>query len=114
MIHANITVESLLAAGGKLWERNGSKRVYFNNLIQYTTLKVRRYDSGNVFSATHEGAKISNGQARDMLLILDFAKVWYDCTENKFRGQETKGWLGEITVGIKARIAQSENVSEVA
>jgi hypothetical protein len=59
-----LTVQALTALGGKLWERDDRKRVYFNDLSQFLGLEVNRYNTGNVSSARLHGDRISNSQAK--------------------------------------------------
>jgi hypothetical protein len=94
------TQEQLVAAGGKLWEKKGIRRIYFNGLADRVGLSVTRYGTGNVSSASLNGEGISNSKARAILIALEFGKVWYDLNTDKF---ETKG-LDEWTEAIVASI----------
>src|SRR5690606_5067375 len=80
-----LTVENLVAVGGREWKRGDKHRVYFNNLIDFLPLEVERYKSGSISWAAWEGEEISNRQA---LLILDSVYgVYYDVNEEKFVGR---------------------------
>lgn len=77
-------VKRLVAAGGKLWEKGGKSRLYFNNLDALYGLKVTRRKSGTISSATLDGEEISNGEATRLLGVLNETKIWYDLTDHKF------------------------------
>lgn len=79
------SLEQLQAAGGKLWEKNGMRRVYFNDLAALIGLEITLYGTGNIQSARHNGEKISNSEAARMLAGL--GKVWYDLNTNTFCGR---------------------------
>src|SRR5690606_14304068 len=38
-----LTVENLVAVGGREWKRGDKHRVYFNNLIDFLQLEIERY-----------------------------------------------------------------------
>jgi hypothetical protein len=102
---ANFTLNQLQAAGGKLWENAPHRRVYFNDLHAYLGLNVTRYNTGNISYAELDGEKISNGQARKMILGLSEAKVYYCLTSNKFQAKGlSEEDFGEIRLAIEERI----------
>jgi len=74
--------------GGKLWEKNSMKRIYFNRdvVIKAIKLDVDYYNTGNVSGATLEGDAISNSEAKRILSGID--KVWYDFADGKFHWNE--------------------------
>lgn len=81
-------LESLKRVGGTEWQKNGMHRIYFNNLAEWYGLKVNRYNSGNVSSATLDGEEISNGRAKKIAGRLDYAKFWYDVITDRFAGRD--------------------------
>lgn len=81
------TLEQLTAAGGKLWEKNGMRRVYFNSLQTRLGLDVTRYGTGNISSASLKGESISNSRARELVFCCENSKIWYDLISNEFHGK---------------------------
>lgn len=80
-----LTVENLVAVGGREWKRGDKHRVYFNNIADYLPIEIEHYKSGRISWAAWEGEEISNRQA---LLILDSVYgVYYDVNEEKFVGR---------------------------
>ena len=71
------TRETLIKAGGKIWERGSMRRVYFNDLASLIGLEVSCYRSGNIKSARFaDGETISNGRAAK---LFDWgAKMYFD------------------------------------
>lgn len=97
-----ITVEALTALGGKLWEQHGKRRVYFNELSRFLGLEANFYNTGNVSSATLNGDKISNSQARRMLWACA-GKLWWDASDEKFH------WLDINDYYVKQIIGEIED-----
>jgi len=80
-----LTVENLVAVGGREWKRGDKHRVYFNNIADYLPIEIEHYKSGRISWAAWEGEEISNRQA---YLILDSVYgVYYDVNEEKFVGR---------------------------
>jgi len=70
--------KKLIEAGGRLWEKNGYRRIYINGaktLEAVFGLSIERYKSGNVLSAKLCGERISNTQAKAILRH----KPYFDC-----------------------------------
>jgi len=71
--------------GGKLWEKHGKCRVYFEGayIANDYGLEWTRYNTGNISSASLNGERISNSECRR---ILDFftGKFWFDFADNDF------------------------------
>lgn len=67
---------------GRLWEKNGMKRIYFNALS--ILFDVEYYKSGNVKKAAWKGTgdEISNGEATSIA----FSKLYYDYSTNSLEG----------------------------
>jgi hypothetical protein len=75
------TIETMTAIGGRLWERNGMRRVYLNNWAALAGLETSRYNTGNIASASYKGEGISNSQASKLAGCID--KVWFDAADGK-------------------------------
>lgn len=107
-----LTVENLVAVGGREWKRGNRHRVYFNNLIDFLPLEIERYKSGNISWAAWEGKEIANRQA--LLILQSVDGVYYDVATGKFRGcyglresriaSKQEVWH-RIVDGIKAAVA---------
>lgn len=76
--------QTLQQIGGSLWEKNGMRRIYFNDLPSLFGLNVSRYNSGNISGAALDGGKISNTRAREICGALADSKIWFDLADNKF------------------------------
>jgi hypothetical protein len=79
-------IEMLLGMGCREWKKGAHHRVYVPVAVGAAAigLRVNRYGSGNVSSATLDGASISNGCAREILACLDGG--YYDVVTGKFTG----------------------------
>lgn len=77
-------VEILTANGGRVWEKGGKRRVYFNPADW--GLKVWYYNTGNVSGAEINGTTISNSEASRCLGV----RVWYDLDDGRFYTQGTE------------------------
>lgn len=81
MTATTITAQQILALGGREWTgRNGQQRIYLD-WPELAGLKIKRYKSGSISSATINGELISNRKA-GMLLA---ARVWYDVEAGELR-----------------------------
>lgn len=105
------TVETMTAIGGRLWERNGMRRVYFNNWADLAGLEVTLYNTGNISSASYKGDGISNSQAYKLGGCID--KVWFDAADGKLHCRfgfsesrvATRGEVfDDVTDGIRAAL----------
>jgi hypothetical protein len=76
-----LTVETLTAIGGRLWERNGMRRVYINDWAAFAGLETSHYNTGNISGATYKGEGISNSQAYKLGGCID--KVWFDAADGR-------------------------------
>ena len=90
-----------LAKVGKLWEKAGKRRIYFDDLSGWYGLKTTRYHTGNISSASLDGERISNTTAHHILSALSNAKVWYDFEDSKFHGQGGGDYFPTIVTAIK-------------
>jgi len=96
----------LLKAGGRLWEKAGKRRVYFNNLVELYGLRYGTYNTGNISWAELDGERISNNSARQIISMLYNGKFWYDLASGRF---ESKGLseraVERITKALLGRVA---------
>lgn len=87
-------IETLADNGGKLWEKNLMRRIYFNPEI-VMSLDINKYNTGNISGASCEGSRISNSEAYRALSV----KFWYDLSDNKFH------WKNADTLHSDCKIA---------
>lgn len=84
---AKWTVENLVRIGGNEWKKDTRRgrmhRVYFNNAPDLIGLKVTRYRTGNISSATLGGEHVSNSEAGRLLGAVE--KVWWDVAEGEVK-----------------------------
>lgn len=71
-------IRQLEQIGGSRWQKGEHDRVYINSLGQWYGIDTSRYGTGNISSATLDGERISNGQAKKLLGYLAYAKLWWD------------------------------------
>jgi hypothetical protein len=106
-------IKTLTEMGGKLWEEGEYRRIYFDAGIvaKIGGLETWRYGTGNISSATLNGANISNSEAKRILSDLYYAKFWYDLTTGEWftKGFEGRGNSLEVKnsffTTVKAAIA---------
>ncbi|MFD5940240.1 hypothetical protein [Streptomyces griseus] len=106
------SAEAMVAIGGNRWQRNGMDRVYFNNWAAFAGIETTRYNTGNISSASYQGAGVSNSQAYKLLGTID--KVWFDAADGKIHGRfgydesrvasRDEVWSAVVT-GIRTAIA---------
>ena len=97
-------VEALTAIGGNLWEKAGMARIYFNDLESLMGLRISRYNTGNISSASLNGESISNSGAQRMLNSVD--KIWFDLADGKFYYRASDVALAnQVVAAIRAKIA---------
>ncbi|EAP0170031.1 hypothetical protein DLE68_02135 [Salmonella enterica] len=89
-----VTLESCLKIGGKLWEKNGMRRVYFNGDIVAAAVgfEYDTYKTGNVKWACLGDASLANGRANAVRTMIYTGKFWFDTADNKIhaRGDECR------------------------
>ncbi|EJL9550476.1 hypothetical protein R3P88_003002 [Salmonella enterica] len=89
-----VTLESCLKIGGKLWEKNGMRRVYFNGDIVAAAVgfEYDTYKTGNVKWACLGDASLANGRANAVRTMIYTGKFWFDAADNKIhaRGDECR------------------------
>ena len=95
-----ITVEKLIALGGKLWEKGDMKRVYFNyeELASFYGLE---YDG---WKFTVDGKKVSNNSGRQFASALRNGKFWFDLATGEFA---SRGMSDKMTDKIIERITEA-------
>lgn len=106
------SIEAMVAIGGNRWQRNGMDRIYFNNWAAFAGIETTRYNTGNISSASYQGAGVSNSQAYKLLGSID--KVWFDAADGKLHGRygydesrvasREEVWSSVVT-GIRTAIA---------
>ena len=86
--------------GANRWTKGEHDRLYLGNAIpKMIGLEVRRYNSGNISSATLEGESISNSRARGILSAFDSAYI--DLKDGGIRNlSETKYYSKDKLVNI--------------
>lgn len=107
-IAADPICSKLVAAGGKLWENYGKRRVYLNrNEILNVCAGVfdfQFYKTGNISGASANGEAISNSRARDLLSVIDKG-VYYDIDTGKFVGSycinREASWVDVVLNAVK-------------
>ena len=89
---------------GKEWTKGDTRRVYFNNIESWYGLRVSRYNSGSIMSATLDGEVISNSTAKEIEGRFIGVKVWFDFADGEFHSQGTikPGAFNKIVNNIKA------------
>lgn len=95
-----ITVEKLVALGGKLWEKGDMKRVYFN-YPELTKFYGLEYDG---WKYTVDGEKVSNNSGHHFASALRNGKFWFDLTTGEF---VSKGMSDKMTEKLIARISEA-------
>src|SRR5690625_5017988 len=89
-----ITVDGLVALGGKVWERGDMKRVYFN----YEELADFYGFKSNRFGHTVDGEKVSNSRASALHRHFTEGKFWYDLTTGEFAFRDIKEEWAETII----------------
>jgi hypothetical protein len=83
--------ENLENVGGRYWEKNGKRRVYFNDLIELAGIEYQTYGTGNISCATEGGEKLSNNKASKIVADLRSAKLWYDLDSQTWNAKDRFG-----------------------
>lgn len=105
---SSFTRTQIIAIGGNSWtpSRGGDERIYINNWFELIGLKVSRYNTGNISSATMDGEHISNTKAAK---IIGDGKVYYHTGDGKIHAQgSAAGYIHEIVEGIGAELTAIE------
>lgn len=91
----------LVELGGKVWEKNGKNRVYFNQelILKAMGLKYTTYNTGNISSASLRGETISHAECGRILSNIDSA--YYDFEDGLFHWKldyydEVKDFCAEL------------------
>jgi len=97
-------VEQLEAMGGKVWEKAGMRRVYFNDAAALIGLSYSTYKTGNISSATLNGVAISNSECGRILAKI--GKIYWDLDTGKIHGRDTEQTLlNQVAAAIRAKLA---------
>lgn len=73
-----VTLAGLQRAGGSRWQKGSMDRVYFNNVLDRTSLKVNRFKTGRISDASLRGQSISNAKAGEIATRIQASKIFYD------------------------------------
>lgn len=95
-----ITVEKLVALGGKLWEKGDMKRVYFN-YPELTKFYGLAYDG---WKFTVDGERVSNNSGHQIGSALRNGKFWFNLATGEFA---SKGMSEKMTEKLIARIGEA-------
>jgi len=75
-------------AHGNRWTKNGNDRIYIDPRNALNELETTRYNTGNISSATLNGERISNSEAKRLVGAALSTKLWYDLNDEKFHWYE--------------------------
>jgi hypothetical protein len=93
-------IAKLESVGGSRWTKGGMDRMYFE-LSDLLGITIDTYKSGNIASATRNGATISNSKAGKFLE----GKIWYDLADGTIHTQTwSNPLIDEAREALKARI----------
>ncbi|EBG8067310.1 hypothetical protein CQK57_03445 [Salmonella enterica] len=84
-----LTAASCLRLGGKLWEKNGMSRVYFNSDVVSEVIEFdySTYKTGNISSASLGDSHLSNCRASSIRSMLSTTKFWFDAADGKIHAR---------------------------
>lgn len=82
-----VTTETMVAIGGRRWQKNGHDRVYLNDWAPLAGIAVSHYGTGNISGASIDGHGIANSRAGRILGAVD--KVWFDTATGQIH---VTGW----------------------
>ncbi len=86
--HVWIEPEALIYAGGKLWEREGKRRVYFNNLHEWIGLEFpNKGKYGGEKFPRLDGKPVQDHIAQRLLAACDGTRIFFDLDAQKWRAQ---------------------------
>lgn len=97
---------------GSRWQKGNMDRIYVNDLADWYGLRYSTYNTGNISSATLNGEKVSNSQARRIADDLNFIKLWYDVptgqwmTKTLVTVNNVESYTRPIIAAIQARVAE--------
>ncbi|MFG2617784.1 hypothetical protein ACGFXC_09145 [Streptomyces sp. NPDC048507] len=104
-----VTTETMVAIGGRRWQKNGMDRVYINNWSDFAGITIGRYGSGSISSVLVEGVGyIANSRAAGLLEAV--TKVWFDAAD----GQVHATYRGDREYEIRLSNGTREYVDLVA
>ncbi|ASL41243.1 MULTISPECIES: hypothetical protein [Acetobacter] len=105
------SVEKMIALGGAEWIRDEMHRIYFNADV---TAELIGFEyclrKGRVSSAKLNGEKISNARGQEILVALDFGKIWFDVATGEFHSKNIPDTLSnEVMAAIKVATEITED-----
>ena len=98
--------QEALKAIGSEWQKGNYHRIYFNDLGSRLGIETNRYNTGNISSATQDGERISNSQAKRVLGRCVYSKFWYDVPTDTYysKGELTADDCKRIKASIEAEV----------
>ena len=84
-----LTVDDIVAIGGRRWQKNGMDRVYINDWAAFAGLETSHYKTGNVCGASFKGRGIANGRVAGIVSAID--KVWFDAADGQLHARYHDG-----------------------
>lgn len=103
------TESQLIAAGGKLWEGRGTRRVYFNNLAAVFGFEYETYKTGNIKLALLNGSSIPNSRGERLRNKFKFGKFWFESGafhyDHFFSDEDAEKIIAHISATVKANEA---------
>lgn len=94
---------------GREWSTDRYHRIYINDLPTLYGLKVTRYKTGNISSATLDGERISNGHASKLLTSLELGKLWWDYADQQFHAHGMSEQMMSVLIeALEARLSSHE------
>jgi hypothetical protein len=81
---AELSVEKLVAVGGKEWKKGNFHRIYFNNIHELHGLDAKFDEQGKFEYAHMLWAEVEEEYARRVIAHFADSKFWYDVKEKAF------------------------------
>ncbi|MGW4810570.1 hypothetical protein ACWEPB_02845 [Kitasatospora cineracea] len=81
------TVDTMVAIGGRRWQKNGRDRVYLNDWIDLAGIDTTCHGTGTIATATIDGQAIASNRLGRILNAVD--KVWFDTATGQIH---VTGW----------------------
>lgn len=100
--------------GGRLWEKDEKRRIYFNDVADRAGYEWGRYNTGNLSWVRYMGEKMSNRKGGIELARVQRGKFWYDCTTGEFNssheidGEEHQNILNSLNLSALDETATDE------
>lgn len=107
-------IETLKEIGGSEWKKDKFHRIYFNELHTWYGLECSFYKTGNISSASLNGAKISNSQANSILGRIS-GKLWLDLIDGRWHWLNLSDRDALVLIkAIEAKAVETENPKPAA